>query len=75
METYIPKINDIVTTMTPGFSGRFVVTRIDGESETADLESLPVSAGSTYILGSVPWKDLRSLDPSQSTLRIVRESP
>jgi hypothetical protein len=75
MENYIPKINDSVTT-TLGFSGRFIVSWINRESETADLESIPASGDSidsTYILASVAWKALRSSDLSQSPLRIVRE--
>jgi hypothetical protein len=68
------KITDIVTTTLQGHSGRFIVVRIDRESEIADLQSLPVSGDSTdstYILASVTWKVIRSSDPSQSTLRIA----
>ncbi len=60
------KIDDTVVTTIPGFSGRFVVTRIDRESETADLESHPSSEGSTYILASVRWEAIHSLNPIQS---------
>jgi hypothetical protein len=68
VEDYVPKIIDIVTTTIPGFSGSFIVTRSDAATETADIESLPVSEHSSYILGSVKWKAIRPLDLSRSTL-------
>jgi hypothetical protein len=71
MENYIPKIADTVTTTLQGHGGRFTVTRIDKERETADLQSLADSEGETYFLLSVTWKAILFLDPSQSTLRIA----
>jgi hypothetical protein len=71
MENYIPKIADTVTTTLQGHGGRFIVTRIDKEHETADLQSLADSERETYFLLSVTWEAILSVDPSQSTLRIA----
>jgi hypothetical protein len=71
MENYIPKITDTVTTTLHGHGGRFVVTRIDKERETADLQSLADSERETYFLLSVTWKAILFSDPSQSTPRIA----
>ena len=71
VENYIPKIADTVTTTLQGHGGRFMVTRIDKERETTDLQALADSGRETYFLLSVTWKAILSLDPSQSMLRIA----
>jgi hypothetical protein len=68
MENWILDINDAVTTTLSGHSGGFIVIGVDVESKTADLESLPLSQGSTYILASVTWNKIRSSADTQSTL-------
>jgi hypothetical protein len=67
MENYIPKMHD--TVMAQGYKGRFTVTRVDTKSETADLESTPVSGRPLYTLASVTWKVVSYLDASKSALR------
>jgi hypothetical protein len=57
-----PRINDSVTV--EGYTSRFTVTRVDTKSETADLQSAPVSGGSTYTLASITWKAISYFDAS-----------
>jgi len=68
MDNWIPVINDFVATTLGGHSGRFTVIRVDVASKTADLKFLPLSKGSTYILASVTWEQIRPLVDAQSTL-------
>jgi hypothetical protein len=55
------KIGETVTTTIPGFKREFRVIRIDSKSETVDLESIPISGRSDFILGSVRWTAICSL--------------
>jgi hypothetical protein len=68
VENYIPEINDTVTTILAGHSGGFTVIRVDVASKTADLQAVPASATSSYILASMKWRDIQSSVPTQSSL-------
>jgi len=74
VKNFVPQVGDTVTTTTEGHSGPFVVTGIDREGQTADLQSLLASGASTYVLVCVTWNNLRPVDAVRSNLRIVRES-
>jgi hypothetical protein len=66
MESWIPAINDAVTTTLSAHSGRFIVIRVDVENKTADLESLPRPRRSIYILANVTWNEIRPVTDRQS---------
>jgi len=68
MENWIPAVNDVVTTTLPGHGGQFTIIRVDVASKTADLQSLPLSQVSTYILASVTWDEIHPLTDAQSIL-------
>jgi hypothetical protein len=68
VDIWIPKIDDTVTTTLSGHSGEFIVIRVDIENKTADLQSLPRSKSSPYILASVRWNEIRSVADNQSGL-------
>jgi hypothetical protein len=74
VKNFVPQVGDTVTTATEGHSGSFMVTGVDKEGQTADLQSLPASGASTYVLVCVAWNNLRPVDAARSNLRIVRES-